>query len=109
MPRALFVCTANLQRSPTAEDIFKNWKGIWETKSAGIMPAAGRNGLTKALLDWADIVVVMEEHHATYINELYGTNYGKIRVLNIPDRYARNDPALVRDLTRKISQILETF
>lgn len=73
------------------------------------MPVAGRNPITQELLDWADVIVVMEAHHAAYIEEHYGTKSAKIRVLNIPDRYARNDPVLVRELRKKVSRILETF
>jgi predicted protein tyrosine phosphatase len=107
MPKALFVCSANLQRSPTAEDLFQDWKGVWQTKSAGIMPALGRNSLTQELVDWADVIVAMEQHHAEYIQTNFRLTPAKIRVLNIPDRYARNDPALVQELRRKVSGILK--
>lgn len=62
VPRVLFVCTANLQRSPTAEDLFQKRNGVWQTKSAGGMPFLGRNLLTQQLIDWADLIVVTEPH-----------------------------------------------
>lgn len=65
--RVLFVCTANLQRSPTAQSLFRSWKGRWETRSAGISPVLGGNGLTQELIDWADLILVMEPVHAEYI------------------------------------------
>ncbi|MEM2593881.1 MAG: hypothetical protein QXV96_03115, partial [Candidatus Bathyarchaeia archaeon] len=39
--RILFVCTANVDRSPTAEAILKGIKGF-EVQSAGIWPNARR-------------------------------------------------------------------
>ena len=109
MPKVLFVCTANLQRSPTAKDLFENWNGVWHTGSAGTMPFLGRNHLTQQLVDWADLIIVMESHHAEYIQTHFKTNSGKIRVLNIPDRYFRNDPELVKELKNKVTPILETW
>jgi protein-tyrosine-phosphatase len=37
--KVLFVCTGNYDRSPTAENMYKNVKGL-EVKSAGISIAA---------------------------------------------------------------------
>lgn len=39
MTRALFVCSRNRLRSPTAEEWFAGWPGI-ETDSAGVAPDA---------------------------------------------------------------------
>jgi predicted protein tyrosine phosphatase len=67
MRKVLFVCTANLQRSPTAERLFQGWKSVWEAKSAGIMPDSEGNPLTQELIDWADLIIVMEPIHNQYI------------------------------------------
>jgi predicted protein tyrosine phosphatase len=109
MPKVLFVCTANLQRSPTAKDLFQNWNGVWQTESAGTMPFVGRNPLTQQLVDWADLIIVMEPRHAEHIQTHFKTNPDKIRLLNIPDRYFRNDPELVQELKKKTIPILETW
>jgi predicted protein tyrosine phosphatase len=109
MLEALFVCTANLQRSPTAEDLFQSWKGVWHTESAETMPFLGRNHLTQQLVDRADLIIVMESHHAECIQTHFKTDPGKIRVLNIPDRYLRDDPELVKELKNKVTPILETW
>jgi protein-tyrosine-phosphatase len=42
--RVLFVCSGNSERSPTAEKYFRKWKGVWETKSAGIRPSTEELG-----------------------------------------------------------------
>lgn len=105
--RLLFVCSANLQRSPTAEDLFQNWNGKWETKSAGTMPSFQRNLLTQDLVNWADLILVMEPDHAEYVKTYFNTPPDKVKALNIPDMYFRNDPRLIEELRRKVIPILE--
>lgn len=105
--KALFVCTGNLQRSPTAEDHFRNWKGTWETRSAGTEPVSGGIPLTQDLIDWADLVLCMESEHSEYIKAYFKCASGKLKVLYIADRYFRNDPELIRELERKVIPLLE--
>lgn len=107
MRKVLFVCTANLQRSPTAEKLFQGWNGLWESKSAGIMPDTGCNLLTQQLINWADVVILMEELHRQYIQSNLNCNQDKMHVLNIADRYYRDDPELVSLLRSKVPPILE--
>lgn len=107
MGKVLFVCTANLQRSPTAEDLFQGWRGRWDARSAGVRPVLGRNPLTQSLIDWADIIIVMEPTHAHYIHAHFKCDSNKIRVLGIPDIYFRNDPELIKELERKVVPILD--
>jgi predicted protein tyrosine phosphatase len=106
---ALFVCSANLQRSPTAERAFQNWKNVWETKSAGTMPVENGQSLTQELIDWADVIIVMESHHAGYILSNFQTDRTKIKVLDIADVYYRDDPELIRQLEMKVTPILQSF
>jgi predicted protein tyrosine phosphatase len=107
MRKVLFVCTANLQRSPTAEQIFQGWKGIWEAKSAGIMPEPGCTPLSQEIIDWADVIIVMETLHSQYIRTHFQRAANKISVLGIPDRYFRNEPKLQQELHNKVPSILE--
>jgi predicted protein tyrosine phosphatase len=105
--KVLFVCTANLQRSPTAEKHFQNWKGLWEAKSAGVMPVPEGNSLSQELVDWADLVICMEPEHAEYLETNFNCTPSKLKVLNIADRYTRDDPQLIRQLERTAITILE--
>jgi len=105
--KVLFVCSANLDRSPTAEKLFHNWKGRWEAKSAGIMPSLGRNALSQNLIDWADLILVMEPQHAEYIDANFKTNPNKLRVLDVSDRFVRDDPELILELRTRVTPILE--
>jgi predicted protein tyrosine phosphatase len=103
----LFVCSGNLDRSPTAEQLFGGWSDRWETDSAGTLPLAGGKGLTQGLVNWADLVLVMEPHHADYIYEHFKCTPDKVRILGISDKYIRDDPALIHELQVKVPPILE--
>ncbi len=100
--KLLFVCRANLQRSPTAEKLFKD-KNI-ETKSAGIDPLSFIV-LTKKALDWADKIFVMEESQKDFILNNFKVDK-EIIVLDIPDIYIKDDPELIRILKKKVSKYL---
>ena len=105
--KVLFVCTGNLQRSPTAEGHFRNWKGVWETKSAGTEPVGGGIPVTQELIDWADVVICMGLEHTEYVKAYFKCAPGKMKVLNIADRYFRDDPDLIRELERKVMPLLD--
>jgi len=105
----LFVCTANIQRSPTAENLFQGWHDRWEAKSAGILPDPEGTLLTQELIDWADLVLVMETIHAYHTNAHFNCNPNKLRILGIRDRYFRDDPELIQELTEKVTPILDAF
>ncbi|KYH42187.1 MAG: hypothetical protein AYL32_000380 [Candidatus Bathyarchaeota archaeon B26-2] len=103
--KILFVCSGNLDRSPTAEALLKGKEGF-EAKSAGILIGARRR-LSKNLIDWADIIFAMEEIHKTAILGISPSAKNKVFVLGIPNMYVRNDPELVKVLKERISQYLD--
>ena len=59
--RVLFLCSRNRLRSPTAEQVFRDWPGV-EVDSAGLAPDAD-TPLSAEHLDWAGLIVVMENAH----------------------------------------------
>lgn len=75
----LFVCSANIQRSKTAEDYFSQKHNNLNFKSAGanikLCQKEGPNLITEDMLIWADIVFVMEQKHMKIINENTGNIY----------------------------------
>jgi predicted protein tyrosine phosphatase len=71
------------------------------------MPEPGGTPLSQALIDWSEFVIVMEPIHSQYIRENFECGSGKIKVLNIADRYFREDPELIRELRRKVAPLLE--
>jgi len=95
----LFICSRNLWRSRTAEDIFKNMPG-YEVRSAGTQPSA-RIRVTEGLIRWADIIFVMERKHRDILQERFPVAIEDriIRCLNIPDEFQYMDPNLI-DLLR---------
>ena len=65
MTKILFVCSANIDRSPTAEHIYANQTDL-EVKSAGVGCYA-QQPVTTELLQWADVVLCMEDEHKNHI------------------------------------------
>ena len=102
--RILFVCTGNMDRSPTAEDLLKG-REDFEAMSAGTWMHAHRK-ISQSLLDWADEIFVMENEHKAAILHLTPDVEKKIIVLDIPNNYLRNDPELVKTLKAKLSKHL---
>ncbi len=99
----LFLCSQNRLRSPTAEQVFADWPGI-ETASAGLLADADEL-LGPELLEWADLVFVMERTHRTRLSARFAPwlNGKRVVCLDIPDAYDYMDPVLVELLKRKVS------
>ncbi|WP_460732294.1 low molecular weight protein tyrosine phosphatase family protein [Lysobacter tyrosinilyticus] len=102
----LFICSQNRLRSPTAEQVFADWPGI-ETSSAGLNHGA-ENPVTPELLQWADIIFVMERTHRTKLSTRFKPHLSGKRVvcLEIPDDYEFMEPALIRLLEAKVPRHL---
>ena len=103
MTRILFICSMNRLRSPTAEQVFADHPGI-ECDSAGINNDAA-NPVTDELVEWAELIFVMEKSHRTKLAKRFRKSMGSRRVvcLDIPDDYEFMDPALVELLKRKVT------
>jgi len=87
MKKVLFVCSYAQSRSPTAEIWLSQYEGF-EVKSAGTYSPEARVRLSEQLIEWADMIFVMEEEHKEVVLELCPDAESKITVLNIPDRFA---------------------
>lgn len=98
--RVLFVCSGNVDRSPTAEALLRHKEGL-EVKSAGTWKDA-KTLVSKELIDWADMIFVMEDHHKEALREIDPESEKKIIVLGVGDNYLRNDPELVGVLKEKL-------
>jgi len=102
--RILFVCTGNIDRSPTAEYLLKAIKG-YSVLSAGTWEHAPRR-ISQRLLDWADIIFAMEHSHKEAIMKLKSDVENKIIVLDISDKYRKGDYELIKMLKAKLSKYL---
>jgi len=106
MKRALFICTQNRLRSPTAEDVFASWPGV-ETDSAGLGNDASVP-LSPEQLEWANIIFVMEKAHRNKLSAKFKAHLNGKRVicLDIPDDYEYMQPELVKLLQAKAGRFL---
>jgi predicted protein tyrosine phosphatase len=103
----LFICTANVDRSKTAEDLYRDDER-YEVRSRGVARFAARE-LTRDDLDWAHRVFVMnetEDQHRTLIQMRFGKVNRPIVDLEIEDLWRRGDPELRRLLLRRLKKHL---
>jgi predicted protein tyrosine phosphatase len=102
----LFVCSQNRLRSPTAEEVFSSWPNV-EVASAGLNRDAV-TPLTPELVEWADIIFVMEKDHRSKLTGSFKHHLNRQRIvcLDIPDKYQFMDPALVRILGERVPKFL---
>jgi len=91
----LFVCSENKLRSPTAEAVFNDYEGI-NAIAAGTNKDA-ETPVSGDLIEWADIILVMENSHRNKIAKKYSAllKDKKLSVLAIPDNYKCIDPELI--------------
>lgn len=93
MSNFLFVCSANKQRSKTAEDYFSEKFSEHVFKSAGtnqkICFQEDTNFISLEDLMWADSILVMEKNPKEFIVKSFGDSFSsKIITLNIKDVYS---------------------
>lgn len=105
--KILFICTNNMIRSPTCEDIFKD-SILYEAKSAGTAPHATVR-VTQEMIDWSDVIVVMSERadkHCTYLKKNFNLHSKSVYDLDIEDSIfnQRGQPELVEDLKKRLKK-----
>jgi predicted protein tyrosine phosphatase len=83
----LFVCSRNKWRSRTAETIFKDSQ-IHQVKSGGTENDA-RVRVNEKLLNWAELIFVMEKRHKQRLQEKFEhlLDGKKVVILDIKDNY----------------------
>ncbi|MGD0071591.1 MAG: phosphotyrosine protein phosphatase [Candidatus Bathyarchaeia archaeon] len=100
MRKILFVCGANVDRSPTAEELFKDIDGL-EVKSAGVSFGA-TNPITKELIEWSDEIYTMEFKQQQTVLRIMPSAWKKVECLEIPDIYFRGQPELKKLIAEKM-------
>ena len=105
--KALFVCSQNRLRSPTAERVFFGTPGV-AVRSAGTERDAD-NPVSSDDVAWADVIFVMESRHKKRLQQMFARllAHKRIVVLGIPDDYGFMQPELVALLADKITPYLE--
>lgn len=106
MIRALFICTQNRLRSPTAEHVFATWPDV-ETDSAGLGNDAEVH-LSVEQIEWATLIFVMEKTHRNKLAKKFKAHLKDKRIicLDIPDDYDYMQPELVKLLESKVGSFL---
>ncbi|MGB0748060.1 MAG: low molecular weight protein tyrosine phosphatase family protein [Magnetospiraceae bacterium] len=104
--RLLFICTENRLRSPTAQVIFAAYDGV-EALSAGTNNDA-ETPLSGDLIEWADIIFVMEKSHRGKVSKRFKDllKHKRLICLDIPDHYDFMQPELVRILENRVGPFL---
>jgi predicted protein tyrosine phosphatase len=102
--RLLFLCGRNRQRSPTAEQIFGNLPDV-QVISAGLNAEADSQ-VDADMLEWADLVLVMEESHRRRLTQMFDRQLAAKRVvcLGIADDYAFMDRVLIDLLWQRVGR-----
>jgi len=106
MKKVLFVCGRNRKRSPTAEVLFRDHPGV-DVQSAGLAPDAD-TPLDREMVEWADVIFVMEASQRRKINVQFGRPLKGVRLvcLDIPDRFEFMDPQLQELLKDRVGLVL---
>jgi predicted protein tyrosine phosphatase len=101
--KVLFVCMQNRLRSPTAERVFSDYPRL-EVKSAGV-DKDSTVPVSRELLEWADLVFVMEKRQRNAIHKKFKDLYQKKRIicLYIPDEYDYMDAVLIELLKESVT------
>ncbi|MCG7852085.1 MAG: hypothetical protein MIO92_06150 [Methanosarcinaceae archaeon] len=104
----LFLCNQNRLHSPTAEKVFGENPQL-EVNSAGVDKDASVPANLE-LLEWADIIFVMEKRQRNIIHKKYKDIYKSKRIvcLYIPDDYEYMDPDLVQLFKMRLPQYVES-
>ena len=99
----LFICNQNKNRSKTAEELFKT---TYNTKSAGLYSDKPVN---RNQLQWADLIVVMEDEQRIELVKRFPDEVMKKRVisLNIPDYFSYGSPELIDHLRMKMGELIQ--
>lgn len=101
----LFVCSINQWRSPTAEALYRHDSRM-NVRSAGTSAAAAHR-ISQKDLDWADVIIAMEDEHQARIRELFSKCVlPPIEVLGIEDHYPFQDPELIELLREGVEEVM---
>ena len=95
---ALFICSCNQWRSPTAETVFRRYPNV-QARSAGTSPNA-RHTVSIDDIAWADKIFVMEQKHKSRLLAQFprALQYKEMIVLDILDDYRYMDEELIEIL-----------
>ena len=99
--KVLFICNQNEHRSKTAEEIFQQ---KFTTRSAGLF---NTSPIEASQMDWADVVVVMEDFQRTELAKRFPHQYLVKRIvsLHVPDVFSYGQPELKALLKERMAEL----
>lgn len=102
----LFICTENKLRSATAETVFNEYEGL-EAIGAGTNKDA-LTSVTGDLIEWADVILLMERTHKTRIAKRFKNLLGNKRLicLDIADNYDYMQKELIALLKTRVGRAI---
>jgi len=113
--KVLFICRKGMNRSPTAEKVFKKLLSQLgykvfdkdnivdfdvEVNSAGLQAVKGGNQVTREMLKKCSEIYVFEPRQQEVLITEYGQPKEKIVCLNIPDIYSKDNSEELEALLR---------
>lgn len=101
----LFVCSENRLRSTTGEAVFSKYPGFSAIGCGTNANADAETPVSGDLIEWADIVFVMEKTHRNKVAKKFKPLLAgkKLVCLDIPDNYECMDPELIRLLEVRVA------
>lgn len=103
----LFVCSANVARSATAEHMARQGRCI--SDSVGSDPIKAVRQLTVETIARARRIICMEDVHAQAVLQLAPMRARDITVWNIPDNYDYCEPALMAEIGSRLAPLIEQW
>src|SRR6478736_6069365 len=105
-PHLLFVCSRNLRRSLTAEQLLRRVQTC-AVRSVGTASCA-RVRVTAEDVLWADVIYAMEYEHVEQLRDRFRDELRgcELVCLDIPDDYELMDPALVETFDAALAEYL---
>lgn len=103
---ALFICSRNQWRSPTAEHVWRDSPDV-NVRARGLSSKA-RRVVGETDVNWADVIFVMERRHRALLLSRFGSlaDRERVHVLDIPDVYQYLDPELIEQLRARAGPVL---
>ena len=104
--KLLFVCSENRLRSPTAESVFSEYENF-DAIGAGTNSDA-ETPVSGDLIEWCDIVLVMEKSHRNKVKKKFKDllSSKRVVVLDIPDNYDFMQPELIKLLKNRVAKVV---
>lgn len=107
----LFICSANKDRSPTAEEWvaahYPQHTYLSAETNQKICFQLGTQYVDEELIRWADLILVMENKHKKELLQWFGSKIGqKVQAMGIKDYYSFQEARLKELLKEKLGDWL---